>query len=110
MPDIAGDALLPDFIGRLKNLDSGALPRVAEGERIGPCVGRVGKFVGIGLNYFDHAVESGMTVPTEPVIFMKATSAITGPNDNVIIPRGSHKTDWEVELAVVIVSQPSMFT
>jgi ureidoglycolate lyase len=72
------------------------------GERVGPCVGQVGKFICIGLNYADHAAESGMAVPEEPVIFFKATSAITGPNDPVIIPRGAEKTDWEVELGIVI--------
>jgi 2-keto-4-pentenoate hydratase/2-oxohepta-3-ene-1,7-dioic acid hydratase in catechol pathway len=78
------------------------LPIVAEGARLGPCVAGTGKFICIGLNYADHAAESGMAVPPEPVIFMKATSAICGPNDPIIIPRGSEKTDWEVELAVVI--------
>ncbi len=70
--------------------------------RIGPCVGHVGKFICIGLNYSDHAAESGMTVPKEPIVFMKATSCIVGPNDNIELPRGSVKTDWEVELGVVI--------
>ena len=70
--------------------------------RIGPCVGGVGKFICIGLNYSDHAAESGMAVPAEPILFMKATSAICGPNDGILIPRGSQKTDWEVELGVVI--------
>jgi 2-keto-4-pentenoate hydratase/2-oxohepta-3-ene-1,7-dioic acid hydratase in catechol pathway len=75
---------------------------VPAGTRLGPCVGGTGKFICIGLNYADHAAESGMQVPPEPVIFMKATSAICGPNDPIIIPRGSVKTDWEVELAVII--------
>jgi 2-keto-4-pentenoate hydratase/2-oxohepta-3-ene-1,7-dioic acid hydratase in catechol pathway len=78
------------------------LPLVDDDARIGPCVGHVGKFICVGLNYADHAAESGMAVPAEPVLFMKATSAICGPNDDVIIPRGSEKTDWEVELGVVI--------
>ena len=100
--DLAGDALLPTSIDRLRALDPGSLP-VVEGEpRLGPCVGSVGKFVCIGLNYADHAAESGLEVPPEPVIFMKATSAIAGPNDDVAIPRGSTQTDWEVELGVVI--------
>ena len=100
--DLAGDALLPTSIDRLRALDPGSLP-VVEGEpRLGPCVGNVGKFVCIGLNYADHAAESGLEVPPEPVIFMKATSAIAGPNDDVAIPRGSTQTDWEVELGVVI--------
>ncbi len=104
--DIAGSALLPDTIARLKALDIATLP-VVEGIpqsdlRLGPCVGQTGKFVCIGLNYADHAAESGMDVPPEPVIFNKWTSAIIGPDDDVIIPRGSKKTDWEVELGVVI--------
>lgn len=104
--DIAGDALLPDTIARLKALDVNTLPLV-EGTpqsdlRLGPCVGQTGKFVCIGLNYADHAAESGLDVPPEPVIFNKWTSAIIGPDDDVVIPRGSKKTDWEVELGVVI--------
>jgi 2-keto-4-pentenoate hydratase/2-oxohepta-3-ene-1,7-dioic acid hydratase in catechol pathway len=100
--DLAGDVLLPDSIDRLSRLDRSALPRVGGEARLGPCVGRVGKFICIGLNYSDHAAESGMAVPAEPILFMKATSAICGPNDNVMIPRGSEKTDWEVELGIVI--------
>ena len=104
--DIAGAALLPETIARLKTLDITTLP-VVDGTpqadlRLGPCVGQTGKFVCIGLNYADHAAESGMDVPPEPVIFNKWTSAIVGPDDEVIIPRGSQKTDWEVELGVVI--------
>jgi 2-keto-4-pentenoate hydratase/2-oxohepta-3-ene-1,7-dioic acid hydratase in catechol pathway len=83
-------------------IDPETLPLVEGDARIGPCVGHVGKFICVGLNYADHAAESGMAVPAEPVLFMKATSAICGPNDDVIIPRGSEKTDWEVELGVVI--------
>ncbi len=100
--DVAGDALLPETIARLAALDPTSLPAVEGNPRLGACVGRVGKFMCIGLNYSDHAAESGLAVPDEPVLFMKATSAITGPNDNVVIPRGSKKTDWEVELGVVI--------
>jgi len=100
--DIAGDVLTPEGLARLAALDPAALPRVEGEPRLGPCVGRVGKMVCIGLNYADHAEESGMAVPPEPVIFMKATSAICGPNDDVRIPRNSVKTDWEVELGVVI--------
>jgi ureidoglycolate lyase len=100
--DLAGAALSPDSLARLRVLDAGALPVVAADTRIGPCVGQVGKFICIGLNYADHAAESGMEVPSEPVIFMKATSAISGPNDDVEIPKGSVKSDWEVELGVVI--------
>ncbi|HEY6466268.1 MAG TPA: fumarylacetoacetate hydrolase family protein [Candidatus Acidoferrales bacterium] len=100
--DIAGDALLPAGIEKLRTVDATKLPCVSEPVRLGPCIGRVGKFICIGLNYSDHAKESGMVLPSEPIVFMKATSAICGPNDNVVIPRGSEKTDWEVELGVVI--------
>jgi 2-keto-4-pentenoate hydratase/2-oxohepta-3-ene-1,7-dioic acid hydratase in catechol pathway len=100
--DVAGDALTPDSLKRMGAVDPSSLPLVSGQQRIGPCVGRVGKFICIGLNYSDHAAESGMKVPTEPVVFMKATSAVCGPDDNVIIPRNSVKTDWEVELGVVI--------
>ncbi|MBM3977671.1 MAG: fumarylacetoacetate hydrolase family protein [Planctomycetes bacterium] len=100
--DIAGDVLLPEGLARLARLDPLALPFAPAGARYGPCVGRVGKFLCIGLNYSDHAKEAGMEVPREPVIFTKATSAIAGPNDDVEIPRGATKTDWEVELGVVI--------
>ncbi len=100
--DIAGATLTPEGLARLAALDPEGLPRVDEAPRIGPCIGRVGKFICVGLNYADHAAESGLEVPPEPVLFMKATSAICGPNDDVIIPKGSEKTDWEVELGVVI--------
>ena len=101
--DIAGEVLAPDGLATLRRLDLARLPRVPSEElRLGACVGRVGKFVCIGLNYYDHAAESGMAVPAEPVVFNKWTSAISGPNDDVEIPRGSAKTDWEVELGVVI--------
>jgi 2,4-diketo-3-deoxy-L-fuconate hydrolase len=100
--DLAGESLLPASIEKVRNTDISLLPRVAGRPRIGPCVGGVGKFVCIGLNYSDHAAESGMAVPVEPVVFMKATSSICGPDDTVVIPRGSKKTDWEVELGVVI--------
>ena len=102
IPDVAGDALLPATIAKLREIDTTKLPKVNEPVRLGPCVGRVGKFVCIGLNYSDHAAESGMKVPREPIVFMKATSAIVGPNDDVMIPLGAEKTDWEVELGVVI--------
>ncbi|WP_341909439.1 fumarylacetoacetate hydrolase family protein [Ferrovibrio terrae] len=102
VPDIAGATLSPSGLAKLKSLDPMALPVVSGNPRIGPCVGHVGKFICIGLNYSDHAAETGATVPPEPIIFMKATSAITGPNDDVIIPKNSQKTDWEVELGVVI--------
>ena len=99
--DIADGVLRPDSLADIAKLELDALPEIAGG-RIGPCVGRVGKFICIGLNYSDHAAETGADVPAEPVIFMKATSAICGPNDEVRIPRDSKKTDWEVELGVVI--------
>lgn len=99
--DIAGMALLPETLAEIAAIDPSTLPELQAG-RIGPCVGAVGKFICIGLNYSDHAAESGLEVPKEPVIFMKATSAICGPNDTVLIPRKSVKTDWEVELGVVI--------
>jgi 2-keto-4-pentenoate hydratase/2-oxohepta-3-ene-1,7-dioic acid hydratase in catechol pathway len=102
VPDIAGAVLSDAGIAMLRGIDPAALPVVAGDTRLGPCVGGTGKFICIGLNYADHAAESGMQVPPEPVIFMKATSAICGPNDPIIIPRGSVKTDWEVELAVII--------
>ena len=100
--DIAGEAISPEGLQRLRALDVSTLPRVDGAPRLGPCVGQVGKFVCIGLNYSDHAAETGAQVPAEPVIFNKWTSAICGPDDDVRIPRGSHKTDWEVELGVVI--------
>lgn len=101
--DDIGPATLDDAsLDRLRQIDAHTLPAVAQGTRIGPCVGGVGKLVAIGLNYADHAREAGMDLPKEPVVFMKATSSICGPNDDVIIPRGSEKTDWEVELGVVI--------
>ncbi|WP_299260605.1 fumarylacetoacetate hydrolase family protein [uncultured Kushneria sp.] len=100
--DIAGEALMPDQLARLSRLDADALPIVASGTRIGPCVGRVGKFICIGLNYADHAAETGAELPVEPVVFNKWTSAICGPNDDIEIPRDSRSTDWEVELGVVI--------
>ncbi len=103
--DIDHAALTPDGLAKLRRLDPSKLPKVDAATRLGPCVGKVGKFVCVGLNYADHARESGAQPPKEPVLFMKATSAITGPNDDVIIPRGSLKTDWEVELGVVIGSE-----
>jgi len=100
--DIAGSTLSDEGLARLRGLDLAKLPAVDASTRLGACVGGVGKFICIGLNYADHAAESNLPVPSEPVVFMKATSAICGPNDAVLIPRGSEKTDWEVELGVVI--------
>lgn len=102
VPDIAGAVLSDEGMAAIRAADLSALPVVPADTRLGPCVGGTGKFICIGLNYADHAAESGMAVPPEPVIFMKATSAICGPYDPIIIPRGSEKTDWEVELAVII--------
>lgn len=102
IPDLVGSALGPESLDMLRRLNLTALPLAPNPSRVGPCIGSVGKFICIGLNYSDHASESGMTVPTDPVVFMKATSAISGPNDNVVLPRNSQKTDWEVELGVVI--------
>ncbi|PRA63536.1 2-hydroxyhepta-2,4-diene-1,7-dioate isomerase [Ochrobactrum sp. MYb15] len=100
--DLSGAVLSPEALAKLGSLDVNALPKVEGNPRLGPCVAGTGKFICIGLNYADHAAESGMAVPPEPVIFMKATSAIVGPNDDLLIPRGSEKTDWEVELGIVI--------
>ena len=100
--DIGGATLSDEGLDRLRKLDTAKLPEVDPSVRLGPCVAGTGKFVCIGLNYSDHAAETGATVPPEPIIFMKATSAICGPDDPVSIPRGSLKTDWEVELGFVI--------
>jgi len=102
LPDVAGSALSPDSLRTLASTDVTKLPSVPAGTRLGPCVGSVGKFIAIGLNYADHAAETGAKIPAEPIVFMKATSCIVGPNDTVLKPRGSIKMDWEVELGVVI--------
>ncbi len=102
VPDIGGDVLSDAGLARLRGVDAGGLPVVDAGTRLGACVAGVGKFICIGLNFSDHAAETGASVPPEPIIFMKATSAICGPDDDVLIPRGSEKMDWEVELAVII--------
>jgi ureidoglycolate lyase len=100
--DISGEALLDESLRKLEAQDIKELPVVSSNIRLGPCVAGVGKFICIGLNYSDHAKEAGQDVPTEPIMFMKATSAISGPSDPIVIPKGSQKTDWEVELGVVI--------
>ncbi|WP_428696495.1 fumarylacetoacetate hydrolase family protein [Stappia sp.] len=100
--DVAGAVLSDEALARIAALDPASLPLVAGDPRLGPCVGHVGKFICIGLNYSDHAAEAGLAVPPEPIVFMKATSAICGPDDGIELPRGSSATDWEVELAVVI--------
>ncbi|MBD8909010.1 fumarylacetoacetate hydrolase family protein [Methylorubrum zatmanii] len=102
VPDIAGPFLSDESLDRLRALDPERLPLVEGTPRIGACVNAIGKFICVGLNYADHAAETGKAPPEEPVLFMKATSAVCGPNDAVEIPRGSVKTDWEVELGVVI--------
>jgi 2,4-diketo-3-deoxy-L-fuconate hydrolase len=100
--DIAGEVLTGQGLARLRALETSGLPVVPGRPRYGAPVGRIGKFICVGLNFTDHAAESGMAVPEQPVIFMKATTAVVGANDNVVIPRGAEKTDWEVELGVVI--------
>ena len=100
--DIDGSTLAAEQLKKLSELDLNSLPRVASDVRLGACVANVGKFICIGLNYADHAAESGMDIPTEPEVFTKATSAICGPNDNIVQPKNSTKLDWEVELAIVI--------
>ncbi len=100
--DIAGNVLLDESLAKLAQLDAAELPAVDGEPRFGPCVGSIGKFMCIGLNYADHAAESNLPVPEHPVLFMKATSAVIGPNDDVVLPRGSTASDWEVELGVVI--------
>lgn len=100
--DIDGDVLSSEQLAKISEIDSNLLPLIDNNVRLGACVGNVGKFICIGLNYADHAAESGMPIPTEPEVFTKATSAICGPNDNIIQPKNSDKLDWEVELAIVI--------
>lgn len=100
--DWNGDTISSENLSRIKSIDLNSLPIIDNHTSIAPCVGNVGKFICIGLNYSDHAAETGMEVPKEPIIFMKATSAICGPHDNIIIPKNSSKSDWEVELGVVI--------
>ncbi len=100
--DITPDTLRPSALARLRHIKPARLPLLGRRHRLGPPVNRVGKLVAVGLNYADHAKETGMPIPDEPVLFMKATSAISGPNDPVMLPKGSRKTDWEVELAIVM--------
>ncbi|PVE24091.1 2-hydroxyhepta-2,4-diene-1,7-dioate isomerase [Microvirga sp. KLBC 81] len=102
VPDITGATLSSESLSRIRNVDAGTLPLASSGQRLGACVGQVRNFIAIGLNYADHAAETGAPIPAEPIVFNKAPSCIVGPNDDVIIPRGSQKTDWEVELAIVI--------
>ena len=102
VPELRGLVLTPEGLGRIRAVDPASLPILDRNQRIGPCVDQVGKFICIGLNYADHAAETGAAIPAEPIIFMKATSAIIGPNDDVIIPKNAIKPDWEVELGIVI--------
>lgn len=100
--DITPDTLSPDGLDRLRRIDPKTLPLVEGSPRLGPCIANVSKLVCVGLNYTDHAKETGAAIPKEPVLFMKATTAICGPNDDVVLPKGSQKLDWEVELGIVI--------
>jgi 2,4-didehydro-3-deoxy-L-rhamnonate hydrolase len=102
IPDVSGAAFSAESLAKVRALDAGKLPRAPARVRLGPCVAGVGKFIAIGLNYADHAAETGAKIPSEPIVFMKATSCIAGPNDTVLKPRGSTKMDWEVELGVII--------
>lgn len=102
VPELRGLVLTPEGLGRIRAVDPASLPILDRNQRIGPCVDKVGKFICIGLNYADHAAETGAPIPAEPIIFMKATSAIIGPNDDVIIPKNAIKPDWEVELGIII--------
>jgi ureidoglycolate lyase len=102
VPELRGLVLTPEGLNRIRAVDPASLPILDRNQRIGPCVDKVGKFICIGLNYADHAAETGAAIPAEPIIFMKATSAIIGPNDDVIIPKNAIKPDWEVELGIVI--------
>jgi 2,4-diketo-3-deoxy-L-fuconate hydrolase len=102
IPDITGATLSSETLNRIRQVDPSSLPVAPAGQRLGACVGQVRNFIAIGLNYADHAAETGAAIPAEPIVFNKAPSCIVGPNDDVIIPRGSQKTDWEVELAIVI--------
>ncbi|MGV6873495.1 fumarylacetoacetate hydrolase family protein [Pseudochelatococcus sp. B33] len=110
VPDLTGDVIAPDGLARLRALDATTLPVVEGTPRYGCPVARVGKFIAIGLNFSDHAAESNLPIPAEPIIFSKATSCIQGPNDDIVIPRGSTKTDWEVELGIVIGRRASYVT
>jgi len=105
VPDIDGNALSPEGLDKIRKADVAKLPLVSQGERIGPCVGKVGNFIAIGLNYSDHAAETGMPVPKEPIIFNKTASCICGPNDDTVTPKGAVKLDYEVELGIVIGSR-----
>src|SRR5215467_244432 len=110
VPDIAGDALSPAGLATIRNAPIASLPVIAAGTRIGPCVGKVGNFIAIGLNYADHAAEAGMPIPKEPIIFNKAPNCICGPNDDTMTPKDSTKLDYEIELGIVIGSRARYLT
>jgi 2-keto-4-pentenoate hydratase/2-oxohepta-3-ene-1,7-dioic acid hydratase in catechol pathway len=107
IPDLSGAALSPRSLNKIRKIKPETLPKVRGEPRLGPCVADVRNFIAVGLNYADHAAETGAAIPKEPILFNKATSCIVGPNDDVTIPKGSKKTDWEVELAIVIGSYAS---
>ncbi|WP_372426341.1 fumarylacetoacetate hydrolase family protein [Salinarimonas chemoclinalis] len=102
IPDVSGPVLAPQTLTRIAALDPASLPKAPDGVRLGACIGDVGHFIAVGLNYADHAAETGSPIPAEPILFSKAPSCIVGPTDDVMLPKGSQKTDWEVELAIVI--------
>ena len=102
VPDITGETLGPKTLSKIRRAKIDTLPKVRNGVRFGPCVGAVGNYLAIGLNYSDHAAEAGMPIPKEPIVFSKVTSCICGPDDDIMLPKGSQRTDWEVELAIVI--------
>jgi 2-keto-4-pentenoate hydratase/2-oxohepta-3-ene-1,7-dioic acid hydratase in catechol pathway len=110
VPDIAGDALSPSGLTRIRNAAISNLPVVPAGTRIGPCVGKVGNLIAIGLNYADHAAEAGMQIPKEPIIFNKAPNCVCGPNDDTMVPKDSTKLDYEIELGIVIGSRARYLT
>ena len=110
VPDIAGETLSPAGLATIRNTATASLPVVPAGTRIGPCVGKVGNFIAIGLNYADHAAEAGMPIPKEPIIFNKAPNCICGPNDDTMIPKESTKLDYEIELGIVIGSRARYLT
>jgi 2-keto-4-pentenoate hydratase/2-oxohepta-3-ene-1,7-dioic acid hydratase in catechol pathway len=110
VPDLAGETLSPSGLATIRNANISGLPVVPAGTRIGPCVGKVGNFIAIGLNYADHAAEAGMPIPKEPIIFNKAPNCVCGPNDDTMIPKDSTKLDYEIELAIVIGSRARYLT
>src|SRR6202167_6456718 len=110
VPDISGAALSPASLNKLRKLKADKLPLVRGNPRIGPCVGKIGNFIAIGLNYSDHAAEAGMPIPKEPIIFNKAPSCLCGPNDDTMVPKDSKKLDWEVELGIIIGSRARYLT